>query len=149
MRSGKSRDDHRDRVRAGYLAKRLSHRLCQPLRPIHESILDEMRQHLGIGLGPERMALLQQRITKLDIVFDDPIVDHRDVAAAVGMWMSIGIVRSPMSSPAGMPDSSASGRLRDGYRGAQILQISCRLAYFQRSLVGDDGDSGRVIASIL
>ena len=76
---------------------------------MHESILDEVGKHLGIGLGSEGVALLQQRVTKLGIILNDAVVDYRDVSATIGMRMGIGIVGSPVRSPASMTNAERTG----------------------------------------
>ena len=69
-----------DGVGAPHALQRPSHRLHQVAVVL---LLDEVRQHLGIGLGGEPMACGQQPVLDLAVVLDDPVMDQRQLAAAV------------------------------------------------------------------
>ena len=87
---------HGDAVRALDLAQRLDHGLFQ--RAVVQ-LLDEVRDHLGVRVGPERMAVFLQRAAEHGRVLDDAVVHDGDatVVAQVRMRVALGgrAVRRP------------------------------------------------------
>ena len=69
-----------------------------------------MGNHLRIGLGAKPMALRGERLSKLPVVLDDPVVDDREVHVAVRVRMGIGVRRAAMRGPAGVTDADVAGR---------------------------------------
>ena len=63
---------------------------------------DEVRQHFGVGLGVEDVALGEQVVLQLLIVLDDAVVDdgERTVVGFVGVRVAFG--RYAVGGPAGM-----------------------------------------------
>ena len=59
--------------------------------------VDQVRNHLGVGLGRERPAFARQLVAQVEIVFDDAVMDHDHVAGPVGMGIFLGrrAVRRP------------------------------------------------------
>ena len=82
--------------------------LCPDL-PFFVIIADQMRQHLGIGAGPEFVSGLEQFLFERVVIFDDAIVDDGDFAGLIEMRMGIFVRRRPMRGPAGMSDAEGSG----------------------------------------
>ena len=63
--------------------------------------VDEMNDHLGVGLGDEPVSLLLQPRAQGLEVFDDAVVHHRDLIVA-DVGMRVGGCRRAMRRPAGM-----------------------------------------------
>src|SRR5216117_2281233 len=76
-----------------HLGERRLHRALEPARRL-QVMLDEVGEHLGVGLGPERVALALEAILDLQVVLEDPVVDDDELAAAVGVGMRV-LVRLP------------------------------------------------------
>src|SRR2546422_361039 len=91
-RSGAAGDDA-DRVGSGHLGEGRLHRALEPARR-RQVMLDEVGEHLGVGLGPERVALAAEAVLDLEVVLEDPVVDDDEVAAAVGVGVGV-LVRGP------------------------------------------------------
>ena len=82
--------------------KHLPHRLQQI--PLIE-ILNELGHHLRIRIGQEGNALTHQKGLQFPIVFNDPVVDHGDLAALAHLGMGIDIAGRPVGGPAGVTDA--------------------------------------------
>ena len=93
--------EHDERVRAPRLRHGLFHRdgkiaaIC---------VLDQMRQHLGVGVGLKPVPARHQVVFQREKVFDDPVVNHDDAAAAVHVRVRILVGRLPVGRPPGVPD---------------------------------------------
>ena len=71
---------------------------------------DEVRQHLRVGFGLERVIALLQRRTDGAGVLDDAVVDYRDAAGLIGVRMGVGGCGSAVSRPAGVAQADRSLR---------------------------------------
>ena len=91
-----------DGIRAAHLVERQPHRVNEVARVLR---LDEVHQHLGIGLRGESMALGHQAVLDLGVVLDDPVVDERELAAAVGVRVRVLVVGPAVGGPARMADA--------------------------------------------
>src|SRR5437763_1146032 len=100
-----------DAVRADDLAKCGPNSVEKPGLPsrrVHRAgariivqLSDQMREHLGIGVGAKlRVAATDKLILKGLIVFDDAIVNQRQLPARVEMRMGIFVIHTAMSRPA-------------------------------------------------
>src|SRR5213594_2561653 len=73
-------------------------------RPSPTMTLDQVSEHLGVGLGPERVALAAQAVLDLEVVLEDSVVDDDEVAAAIGVGVRV-LVRGPaVGGPARVAD---------------------------------------------
>ena len=93
-----ARADCRDRVRTAELGYRLAHRRQQVAVVMR---VDEVNDHLGVGLGDEPVALLLQSRTQGLEVFDDAVVHHRDLSVA-DVGMRVGARGRAVGRPAGV-----------------------------------------------
>ena len=96
-----------DGVRAAHLVERDAHGLDEVAAVLR---LDEVRQHLGIGLGGEPMSLGHESVLDLGVVLDDPVVDEGELAGAVGVRVGIRVVRPAVRRPARVADAGMAGR---------------------------------------
>jgi hypothetical protein len=87
--------------------------------PSRAGLFDQVRQHLGVGLGQEAMAHDLQLGAQLAIVLNDAVVHHRQAAGRIAVRMRIGLGRLAMGGPAGVPDAAPAGR---GFAGQPVLQ---------------------------
>ena len=53
--------------------------------PLPEVLVDQMRDHFGIGFRAEHPALSREFMAQLQVVLDDAVMDHDDLAGAVRM----------------------------------------------------------------
>jgi len=96
---GRGRRDDADRVRAGHL---LQGRLHGPVEPAGgpEVMLDEVGDHLGVGLRLEPVSFGEESVLDLQVVLDDPVVDHHQRAVAVGVGVGVLLRGTAVSGPA-------------------------------------------------
>ena len=81
-------------------------------------LADQVGQHLGVGLGLERVPPLLERLPDGAGVLDDAVVDEGDPAALVGVGMGVGGGGGAVRGPAGVADP-------DGALGASGRFSSC------------------------
>ena len=123
---------------------------------------EQVCDHLGVGLGGEGATLGAQALAQGHVVLDDP-VDH-DVGAIGAVVVRVGVLLAdpPVGRPAGVADADAGGPGEEsngcsaGLGGAVALpQLGLErrevadCAHGLDAILGDDRDSGAVIAAVL
>src|SRR5258708_461898 len=107
-----------------------------------------MRKNLGIGHGGEAMPSIGELALERQIVFDDAVVNHGDLAGAIRMWVSVGLGRPAMGRPTRVPKAA---KASEGLSAEKIVEVG-ELAHAARNAdgaVGDDRHAGRVVAAVL
>ena len=66
---------------------------------------DQVRDHLGVGLGAEVRASVEQAALELDVVLDDPVDDDVDAVAVVGVRVRVLLADAPVGGPARVADA--------------------------------------------
>ena len=104
-----------------------------------------MRNDLGVGFALEGVPQVTEVVPQLDVIFDDPVVDHDDGAGLVGV--GVGLRWPAMGGPAGVADADgpAQGFLRE-----KIFQVE-KLSLAPPGLGAarfDGADPGRIIAAV-
>src|SRR5438105_319299 len=74
-------------------------------RHVVENVPDQMRKDFGVRLRPKLMTLGQKLVPQLLEIFDDSIVNERELSALVQMWMSVAVCHAAMRCPPGMSDT--------------------------------------------
>ena len=82
--------------------KRVDHRVFELAV---ERSLDQMREHLGVRLRLEHMALHLEHLSQGAVVLDDAVVHDRDRAGAVGVRMRVAFGRRAVRGPARVRDA--------------------------------------------
>ena len=72
-------------------------------RPCRGQRADQVRHHLGVGLGGEAVAVRHQLGAQLQEVLDDAVVDQRHAVA--DMRVGVGLVGHAVGGPAGVADA--------------------------------------------
>ena len=112
-------------------------------------VIDEFDDALGIGLRVEPVAVSLQLVADLFIVLDDTVVNADDRVVIRVMRMSIGLRRSAMGRPAGVPDAAGAD---DGFDGSDLVfeigDPPLLLDGDRRILSIANGNTGRVITSV-
>ena len=136
-----------ERVGAANFMERAAYRLFEVAVVVQ---LDQMREDLGIGFAAKNVAELDQARSQGGVVFDDAVVNDRDLAAAVHVRMCVGVGRRPVRCPASMSDADDPGKLLAvieplGEPGEFSLGFRTR----QGSIGVDDGDAGAIVSPVL
>ena len=72
-----------------------------------EVLLDQVRDDFGVGLGLEDVAFVLQLLLERQVVFDDAVVHHDDVARAIAVRMGVLFGGAAVRGPAGVADAVA------------------------------------------
>ena len=113
-----------------------------------EVLLDEVDDDLGVGLGPERVALGPEPLLERPVVLDDAVVDEGDRAAAVGVRVGVVLARPAVGRPAGVPDAAGAGERMEADLLGQVADLALDPPPPDPVAV-EDGDAGRVVAAVL
>jgi hypothetical protein len=107
--------------------------------------VDQMRHHLGVGLGVERHPLADKLFLEFAKVLDDAVVHHRDPAGDMGM--GVRLRRRPVGRPAGMADA---GRAGEDMAGELIFELGelARGTHPLEAAAFENDDSGGVVAAV-
>ena len=138
---------HADRVRARDLVQRGAHGRFEPAR-LFQMVLDQMREHLGVGLRAERVAGRPQPLLDLEIVLEDPVVYDDEAAAAVGVRMRVLFRRTPVRGPARVADTDRAGDRLVTQSRLQRLDPAHRAPHLQPAAI-EHGHARGVVAAVL
>ena len=94
--------DHAQREHAGQLPHGVAHRVFEIPVVI---FFDQVRDHFGVGFGNEGVALGDELVLEREVILDDAVVHHHDVAVAIAMRMRVLLGGAPVRRPARMPDA--------------------------------------------
>ena len=137
---------HHDRKRAAQLADHRAHRLDQR-NFFAQPLFDQMGDQLGVGFGFELVTASDEHLTQLDVVFDNPVVDHGDRTGL--MRMRVGFRRAAVRRPSRMahPDMAVERVFIEQL--AQIVELADRAADLEPRAAGQSRNPSRVITAIL
>ena len=138
---------HADCVGAAHFRERAAHGLGQAPRfgPV---VLDQVRQHLGVRLGLERVARRLKRLLERQVVLEDPVVDDHDRAGAVGVRVGVLLGGPPVGGPARVtdPEGAVERALAEGR--LEVAETPGTAPDLEHP-VGDDGDARGVVPAVL
>ncbi|MEY2601709.1 MAG: hypothetical protein QOJ36_1028, partial [Verrucomicrobiota bacterium] len=110
---------------------------------------DQVRQNFGVGVGAKiRVAVLDELLFERLIIFNYAVVDESDFASGVEVRMGVLIVDFSVRRPTSVTDSVGSGGRFLGNEFGQRSDATGAFAGLDVIAI-DDGDAGRVVASIL
>ena len=127
---------HVDRIRDGV-------RLRQA-----EAVFEQLRHDLAVGLRDEFHALFLKEGANFEIVFNDPVVNQRNLAVLAQMGMGIDVVRLAMGGPAGVPDAERAGQERAMLRFFFEIGKTSFAFFHMQHAVRRDADARGVIAAV-
>src|SRR5207237_5545540 len=109
---------------------------------------DQVDDHLGVGLGLERVPFGLERALQLAEVLDDPVQDDRELAVVAARQRVRILLRDrAVGRPARVPEAGRrDGAVRAG-GGDQVLQVADR-AHVVEGIVLTQREAGRVVAAI-
>ena len=138
--------EHGQRIGAGQFLHRGLQRGEQVLAAGHV-VVDQVGDHLGVGLRLEHVAQRGQALALGLVVLDDAVVDQGQVAVA-DVRMGIGLGHPAMGGPAGMADAEHAA---EAFRHRRLLHLGHPAGAPHPAHAGRvrHGDSGRVIAAVL
>ena len=111
-------------------------------------LFDQVSDDLGIRFGDELMILFPQFVLKLQVVFDNAVMDDDDMARAITMRMGIFLSRPPVCRPARMSETIGSiERFLTKYL-FKIAQLTFCAANLQVALFINDRYARRVVTAI-
>ena len=121
----------------------LEHVAAVPVVPVQQ-----LGHHLRVRLGAEGIALFQQLLFQLRVVFDDAVVHHGEAAALADLRVGVGVVGLAVGGPAGMADADNAGHgLALVRQVGQRLQTALGLLHTQTVRTAH-GHTGGVIAPV-
>jgi len=95
------------------------------------------------------MAFGQQPVLQLAVVLDDPVVDQRQLAGAIGVGMGVDVVRAAVGGPAGVGDARVAGRRATVELLGEVAELAGLFLHEDVTGIGQQRDARRVIAAVL
>jgi hypothetical protein len=111
-------------------------------------VLNEVRHNLGVGIGSESMATPLKTRFQLEVILEDPVVDHGDASFAVAMGVSIRLRGTAVGRPTGMPEPAGTPERRILDQLLQVGDLAYASATLERRLALHH-DARRIVAAIL
>ena len=125
-------------------------RFDRQLRILLVVVVDHLDRDLGIGLGVERIALLDELFALLLIILDDAVMDGDDIAVVARMRMRIDSRGFAVRCPAGMADAAGTlDRLAVIGHFRKHLELALFLDDLGLIFSVADGDARRIISAVL
>ncbi|MCY1446629.1 hypothetical protein D9M71_632120 [compost metagenome] len=112
-----------------------------------EGVLDQVDDNFGIGLRGEHIAEVLELFAQLFVVLDDAVVHDRHFVSGE-MRVSIRFARRAVGSPARVGDAQLAGDRFGSDGGFQLGDLANAAAALQRALLGVDGQTGAVVATV-
>ena len=142
------RRDHDDGVGALGLGERGPQCRCE-VGPARERVGDEVREHLGVGLGGEVRAAIGEAPAQRGEVLDDAVVHHRDAPRGVQLRMRVRLGRLAVGCPARVPDAG-DGRRQGALDAArEPIKLAGGASQEEAVLFVEERDAGGVVAAVL
>ena len=144
---GVRRVQHRQPVGALDPGQRLDH---LALEGLGLRAADQVREHLGVGVGDQVDPGVRQPGPQGGSVVDDPVVHDGDVTLGVDVRVRVDVVRRPVGRPAGVADADLAGEPL-GQVLSQVTHPAGLLRHPQRAPLAraEHGDARRVVAAVL
>ena len=112
-------------------------------------ILQKLSHDLRVRVGAEVYPLGDKEFLDLQVVFNDPVVNHRDLPVLAQMGMGVDVIRLAVGGPAGVSDTHpALQSLPAVHKGAEHLEPALGLSQLQALLLRQYRDARRVIAPV-
>jgi hypothetical protein len=92
--------------------------------PLRELLLNQVRQHLRVGLRAELVPACEQLLLEFEVVFDDAVMHDGDALLLVGMGVRVRVVGDAVRCPARVRDCQPV-RLHAVEHLAQVLDFAC------------------------
>ena len=111
-------------------------------------IVDELHEHLGVGVAAELHSLFHELVLEHRIVLNDAVVDDGKLPRRADMRMGIGAVGLSMCGPTGVCNSNGSRHVLSIGIFLQVGHLSFGLIDLQSGRFGDERHTGTVVATV-
>src|SRR2546427_5413460 len=142
------RGEENQRVDAAQFLQRPAHRLFKRNTALRV-FFDEVRHDFSVSFGGELVSFFLELFLELEVVFDNSVVDHDDLARAVAMRVGVFLGWPAMGGPTRVPDAIGAFQRSLGDDLVEIAKFSGRAADFQLAGVRHDGDARGIVAAVL
>ncbi len=110
--------------------------------------MDQMHDHLGVGVAAKFIALLLERLPQFKEVLDDAVLHHNQFTVCAAVGMGVALTGRAMGRPARMAHADVAQQRVCGQTIGKVDEFAGLAAYLNGAIVIDHGQAGRVIASI-
>jgi len=138
--------EHGDGVGAAQLPERAADGFVEPRR-VAQMALDQVGDHLGVGVRGEPMALARQPLLDREVVLDDAVVHDHEGAGVVGVGMGVLVGGTPVGRPARVADADATAHRAIAEEPFEHLDAARGPADLQ-AVGPEHGHAGGVIAAV-
>ncbi|MCY1398324.1 hypothetical protein D9M71_133530 [compost metagenome] len=110
-------------------------------------VVQQMDDDFGVGVRGEDITLGLELLTQSFVVFDDAVVDDRQLLAGE-VRVGIALAGGAVGGPAGVGDAQATDQRLLGQGLLQLGDLAGTTAAIQLTVIGEDGHTGAVIATV-
>src|ERR1035437_4842164 len=113
-----------------------------------EMLLHEVGDDFGVGLGFEGVAFVLELLLEGQVVFDDAIVHHDDVAFTVAVRVGVFLGGAAVGGPARVADAEGAidGVVADSF--FEVAQLALGAANFEMPVIAVNGEARGIISPI-
>ena len=141
--------DNSERKGPTDFAQRLAYGADEVAPDPPQIFLNKVGEHFGIGLAAKGVPGCLESIAQRNVIFDDAVVDDRDLRAAIQMRMRVDIGGASVRRPARVPETRETGeRLREQPL-REPVELSLGFRARKHALAIEHGDSGAIVPAIL
>ena len=144
--------NHRQREDARQLLHRPADGFFQRYRPAvaggEVMLLDQVGDDLGVGLGGELVPFFDEPLLEREVVLDNAVVHHHDLAGAIAVRVGVFLGGTPVRGPAGVADAVGAVQRLEADGLLQVAQLAFGAADLQPVAIARHGDAGGVIAAV-
>ena len=111
-------------------------------------LLHQVGDDFGVGLGLESVAFVLQLLFQGQVVFNDAVVHHDDVALAIAVRVGVFLGGAAVRGPASVADAEGpiDGVHADGF--LEVTQLALGAADGEMSVVAVDRESRGIVSAI-
>ena len=110
--------------------------------------LDEMRQHLGVGVAGQRVPTVREELFERLVVLDDAVVNDRDFSLAARVRVGVSVAWGPVCRPTGVSDAHGAGGNVLSHMGFKVGDFAFLFLHTKLSPFFQSGDSGAVVPPV-
>ena len=139
---------HHNGVSADHFFQRDAHGVGQVEPCGGHDLLNEMCQHLGVGVAHQGVASVGEQLLERLVILDDAVVDDCDSAFASRVGVGVAVAWGSMGGPAGVPDAHGAGRNVLRHVVFQVGDLALFLFHPKLPLALQGGDACAVVAPV-
>ena len=140
--------EHHNGVSANHFFQRDAHGVGKVESCGGHDFLDEMRQHLGVGVADQGVPTVREQLFERLVILDDAVVNDRDFSFAAHVRVGVAVAWGAMGGPTGVSDAHGADRNVLSHMGFKVGDFAFLFLHTKLSFSFQGGDSGAVVPPV-